>query len=422
MALLMLGVSHKNAPVEVREALALDNKFEAAYAELRRGPVDELVLLSTCNRVEAYAWTSQPHEAEGLLRAFFEKLAGGRLAQTRKALTLLHDDDMLWHLLQVSASLDSLVLGEAQILGQVKVAYEKAVEAKAVGPHFHGLFQRVFAAAKEVRHKTEIGQHPASVPSIAVQLAERLFGQLEGRCALVLGAGEMAELTATVLKDAGVSRLLFCNRSIARAKELARRFGGEAHTLDAMAGCLAAADVVLCSTGAPDYVLTYELAAEALKQRQLRPQLFIDMAVPRNIDPAAGELENAYLYNLDDLGQLAEEHRERRVAASRNAEFLLKARLAELKDWMAGAKVVPTVARLSQRFEAQRAAEWERMAPKLRHLDPKDLEKFEAFSKALTQKLLHTPVQRLKSSAAKGSKSAELVDSLETLFDLKDKP
>jgi glutamyl-tRNA reductase len=180
MALLMLGLSHKTAPVELREALALDAEaFLDSFTPLREsGLLDELVLISTCNRVEAYAVSAQPEEAEAALRRAFEHKAGARGPQARKALGALQGDDMLWHLLQVAASLDSMVLGEAQILGQVKDAYERAVHAKAVGPVFHGLFQRVFAAAKEVRTRTDIGRHAASVPSIGVQLAERLFGDL----------------------------------------------------------------------------------------------------------------------------------------------------------------------------------------------------------------------------------------------------
>jgi len=419
LALLVTGVSYKNAPVELREALALDGRLEQAYAVLKAsGEFDELVLISTCNRVEAYAAVPDAAVALLRLRAFFEDLAPERGPQVRKALVSAQDDEMLWHLLQVAASLDSMVLGEAQILGQVKQAYEKAVEAKAVGPVFHGLFQKVFAAAKQVRSDTEIGRHAASIPSVAVQLAERLFGELKGCTALILGAGEMAELCAEHLRSAGVSRLLFVNRSLPKAREVAKRFQGEAGGLDELERCLAASDVVICSSGAPHFLIHPVQVAAALQARDLKPQLLIDISVPRNIDPATAELEHAYLYNLDDLDQLAAEHRERRLAASREAEVLLKHRLRGLKEWLAASRVVPTVSRLSAHFEAVRAAELQRMDGKLAHLDAKDREKIESLTRAIVQKLLHLPVQRLKQQAAKGERATQLVEGAEELFGL----
>lgn len=414
----MLGLNHRQAPVELREALALEGSLAQAYGRLKGGGVEELVLLSTCNRVEAYAVSAEPERAERRLRAFFEERAGARAGQARKALQTLHGEAMLEHLLHVAASLDSMVLGEAQILGQVKEAYDAAVEARAVGPTFHGLFQRVFAAAKEVRTRTEIGQHAASVPSIAVQLAERIFGDLEGRCALILGAGEMAELTAEHLHSAGCKPLLFANRSLAKAQSLAKRYNGEAHAFEGLEAVLARADVLLCSTGASGYVLGPEAAAQALQARGNQAQLYVDIAVPRNLDPAIGELENAFHYDLDDLNGLAEEHREKRLQASHAAEVILRHRLRELKEWLAAARVVPTVSRLSAHFEAVRSAELERHLGKLAHLAPKDRERVEALSRALTAKLLHGPVSRLKQQAAQGGRSAELIQSVEELFGL----
>jgi glutamyl-tRNA reductase len=419
MALLVAGVNYKNAPLDLREALALDHRLEASYAGLRAGgSFQELVLLSTCNRVEAYALAPDGPRAEQQLREFFEALAPARAAQVRKALQADHDEAMVWHLLQVAASLDSMVLGEAQILGQVKQAYEKAVLHEAVGPVFHGLFQRVFAAAKQVRSDTEIGQRPASIPSVAVQLAERLFGELKGHRVLVLGAGDMAELCAEHLASAGAGQLQFINRSQAKARELAKRFQGGAAGLDELPQGLAQADVVVCSSGAPDFLIRPADVEKAQAERHRQPQMLIDISVPRNIDPAAGALQNVYLYNLDDLDQLAGEHREKRLAASREAEVLLKHRLRELREWLASARVLPTVKRLSQHFESVRLAEMERMRGKLAHLDAKDREKVEALTKAIVQKLLHTPLSRLKQHATKPGGASQLVEGAERLFDL----
>lgn len=421
MGLLVMGVSYKTAPVDLREALALDGRLGESYARLRLvDGLRELVLLSTCNRVEAYASADDPPAAEAVLREFFESLAPGKAPQVRKALHAAHDEGMLWHLLQVASSLDSMVLGEAQILGQVKQAYESAVEHKAVGPVFHGLFQRVFAAAKQVRTGTEIGRHAASIPSVAVQLAERLFGAMGGAHVMVLGAGDMAELCAEHLASAGVTRLTFCNRSHTKARELARRFNGTACGLDELNACLESADVVVCSSGAPDYLIRSEGVRGALEARKGKPQLLVDISVPRNIDPAVAGLEQAYLYNLDDLDSLANEHRERRLAASHEAEVMLKHRLRDLHEWMAAARVTPTVGRLSARFESVRLAELERMKGKLAHLDERDRERVEALTKAIVAKLLHTPVSRLKAQAFKGEGAARLVEGAEQLFGLEE--
>jgi len=418
MALVMASVSYKNASVDLREALALDGRLEQGYAQLlAHEAVDEAVLLSTCNRVEAYVSSPAPEAAAQRLRAFFEGLAPGRAAQTRKALVQGQDDETLWHLLQVASSLDSMVLGEAQILGQVKQAYEAGVQAGAVGPVFHGLFQRVFAAAKQVRSETEIGKHPASVPSVAVQLAGRVFSDLAGHQILILGAGEMAELCAEHLVSAGAASPVFCNRSLPKAKELAKRFKGQAHGLDALPSLLAAADVVLCSSGAPDYLLRAPEVEAALAERG-RPQLLIDISVPRNIDPAVASLEAAYLYNLDDLDRLAGEHRAKRLAASREAEVLLKHRLRDLREWMAVARIAPTVKRLSGHFEALRSGELKKAEAKLKHLSPQDRQAVEALTKALTAKLLHTPLSRLKQQAGTGAKASVLVQGVEQLFGL----
>lgn len=420
MSFLYVGLSHKGAPVEVREAAALDGeRLAGAYAELLDGAgVDELVLLSTCNRVEAYASVGDAEQAARHLRSSFERWSAPKGVQVRKALVELRGDEALWHLLQVASSLDSMVLGEAQILGQVKDAYDKAVAAGAVRGGFHGLFQRVFAAAKEVRTRTEIGRHPASIPSIAVQLAQRLFGELEGRQALLLGAGEMAELTAEHLQSAGVKDLTFSNRSMGRAKELAKRFNGRAVGLEALAAALPLADVVVCSTGAPEYILGPAAVRQASVARDFRNQLYIDISVPRNIDPSVGGLENTFLYNLDDLDRLAEEHRGKRQAASQAAELLLRHRQRDLRDWLGSQRLAPVLGALSGHFESVRKAELQRQSARLKHLSVEDLAKVEYLTQALVKKLLDSPIRRLKRAAAEGDRPAELVESVERLFDL----
>lgn len=422
MPLLMVGLSHKHASLELREALALDDtRKHSAYREFKATELfRELVLLSTCNRVEAYAWTDRPVEGEKQLRAWLESLNKDKAAQVRKSLQVAADDEALWHLMQVAASLDSMILGEAQILGQVKQAYQKAVDHKAVGSFFHGLFQKVFAAAKKVRSSTELGRHAASVPSIAVNLAERLFGDLTGKSALVVGAGEMAELTADYLKSAGISRLAFCNRSQPKARELARRFSGAALPLEKLEDALVEADIVIFSTSAPSYLVTLNLAEAALKKRRWTPQFYFDMAVPRNVDPKIEKLESVYLYNLDALSQMAEEHREKRLNASREARFVLRHSFYEIREWIGAARLNPTIEALTKRVEELRKLEWEKQVSKLGHLAAKDLERVEYLTKALAKKILNTPIGRLKDSHKNG-RVASHVKSLEVLFDLKER-
>lgn len=419
MPLLMVGVSHRTAPLDLREALALDGRLDPSYRRLEAAGFGQLVLVSTCNRVEAYVEASDTKAAAAQLGAFFESLAPGRHALVRKALTSASGDDMLWHLLRVSASLDSMVLGEAQILGQMKQAYEVAVGAGTVGPLFHGLFQRVFAAAKQVRATTDIGRHPASVPGVAAQVAERLLGDLKGRVVLVLGGGDMAELTAEHLVSAGADHLLFCNRSVAKARDLARRFKGRAFPLDGLDSALAEADVLVCSTGAPQALVRFGAAEAAQRARHQKPQLFIDISVPRNIEPAIGALEHIYLYNLDDLDSLAAEHRGRREQAAREAEAVLRQGLDGLKDWMAAANVAPTLSRLSAHFESVRSAELVRAERKLRHLGAEDKDRVDALTKAIVNKLLHTPLSRIKAQAAHKEGASALVRGAEDLFGLR---
>lgn len=421
MALLMVGLSHKTAALDLREALALDaGRTDAAYGELKKGISGEVVLLSTCNRVEAYAACDSAEDGEKKLRHWLESLSPERSSQIKKSLVAAHGDEALWHLMQVSASLDSMVLGEAQILGQVKQAYAEAVKKEAVGSFFHGLFQRVFAAAKEVRTHTDLGRHPASVPSVAIKLAERIFGDLGGKSGLLVGAGEMAELTAEHLKGAGVSRLMVCNRSPARAKELAKKFHAEVRSLDELESALVASDVAIFSTASPEPLLDRPMAARVFEARGSAPQLLIDIAVPRNIASDVKSLEPAYLYNIDDLSALSEEHREKRLEASGEARSMLRKRYYEIREWIGAARVNPTIKALTGSVEEIRKAEWKKHSAKLSHLDAKDLERVEYITEALVKKILNTPIARLKESL-KGGHAARHVKSLETLFDLEEK-
>ncbi len=420
MPFLKVGISHKTAPLELREALALDEarSRESARELKASGLFRDLVLLSTCNRVEAYAWCADAEKGEARLRDWLESLHPGKAAQVRRSLRVALDDEALWHLMQVAASLDSMVLGEAQILGQVKKAYKEAVEWNTLSSFFHGVFQRVFSAVKEVRSDTELGRHPASVPSVAVSLAERLFGELERHSALVVGAGKMAELCAEHLRSAGVDRLVFCNRSLVKAKELAKRFSCDALALEDLEQGLVNADIAVFSTASTSHLMGAEAAERVMLQRKRRPQIYLDIAVPRNVDPDVRKEEGLYLYDMDALAQMAEEHAELRLESSREARSMLRRRFYEIREWIGAARLGPTLGALTQKVEELRKAEWDKQAPRLKHLSPEDLERVEYLTTALVKKILNTPLHRLKESVKTGHVASH-VESLEKLFDLK---
>ncbi len=420
MSLIVVGLSHKTAPLELREKLAFNPQAQKqAYELLRRqSALSETVLLSTCNRVELYAWAEQAEPGLRQASQFLLQARGGG-EDLRRALYQRQDDEALWHLLQVSASLDSMVLGEAQILGQVKEAYEWAVENKAVKANFHGLFHRVFRAAKEVRTRTDIGRHSASVASVSVELAERLFQDLKSKCVLLLGAGEMGRLTAQHLKGAGASRVLVVSRGQARAEELARGFQGRALPAAQMEEALAEADIVVACTSAEEYLVGPEILSRALGKRHYRPMLLVDLSVPRNIDPAVDSLDKVYLYNLDHLQKLAEEHRERRLASSREAKEMLRGHLEEILAWMKATEAVPVIRSLTAKAERLRQAEFEKNRNRLGHLGPKDLARVEAMTKSLMNKWLNAPLSQLRHASRQPESLRDRLALLEEIFDLK---
>jgi glutamyl-tRNA reductase len=421
VSLIVVGLSHKTAPLELREKFALDESGQVqAYEALRkRKPLSELVFLSTCNRVEMYAWADPVQEGWKVLKQYFQDLHAADEEPLRQALYQLEGEDSLNHLLRVAASLDSMVLGEAQILGQVKAAYALAVKHKVVGPALHGIFSRVFNAAKEVRSQTAVGQFSASVPSVAVELARRLYADLSGRRGLLLGTGEIGRLTAEHLRSAGLGQLTVANRTLASARELAGRTGAQAAELERLPELLKSSDVVVCATAASEPVVQAPVLRQALAARHFAPMLLVDLSVPRNIDPACDGMEQVYLYNIDDLQKLAAEHLEKRQAASLEAAQVLKKHQEEIHEWISARRLVPALAALNKKTEALRQAEWEKVKPKLAHLTKKDQERVEHLTKSLVAKILNTPFSRLRKDADSGPAQVEAnLRVLRELFDL----
>ena len=395
MIFVSVGLSHKQAPIAVREQLAVPaDALPERLARLKGLPgVHEAVLLSTCNRLEIFAAVESSAIADDLLRDLGELAAPHAVARV--------EEEALLHVFRVAASLDSMVVGEAQILGQLKEAAAQAHALGASGPHLSRTIARALGAAKRVRTETEIARGAVSVSSVAVQLARKVLGNLEGRVALLLGAGEMAQLAARELKAQGARELLVANRSPARAEELAREVSGVAVSLSELPSLLERADVALCSTGSQEPVITRELMARALKARRYRPIFLIDLALPRNVEPSVNELENVYVYDMDDLERLAAENRVVRESQLGRAEEIVREELQALLREQHERAAVPVLARLRQQAEAIARAEVDRTLAAM-ELNERQEKSVRAMASAIVNKLLHGPTQRLRSEAGDG--------------------
>ena len=412
----LVGLSHKTAPVEVRERLAVaPDAFPGFLAGLKRlEGVDELMVVSTCNRVEAYVHGS-PRAAERVRDALVD-LAG---SQSREAFYLRQGSCSVSHLFRVASSLDSMVLGEPQILGQVKQAFAAAKEAGTLGGAITRACQAAFSAAKRVRTETAIGAAPVSMASAAVELARKVFGGLERRTVLLVGAGKMSELTAKHLAGDG-SRILVTNRTLARAEALSLRVGGLARPFEKLPELLVEADIVVSSTASPAPVLTVAMLEQVVGRRHYRPLFLVDLAVPRDIEPEVGRLENVYAYDVDDLGQVVAEGRQSREVEASKAERIVQ---DEVECFMAGQRVrgaVPVLAMLRTRAEQIAAAEAQRTLAQFGEaITPKQRKSVEAMARAIVNKLLHEPTLRLREAAKAGQGEANgLAGCVAELFGL----
>jgi glutamyl-tRNA reductase len=422
MPLAVVGVSHRTAPIEVRERFAFArHDLPRALISATGAPGTEAVLLSTCNRTELYL--ALP-EGAGLddARAILAAKLGATAAEAAPYLYVHQDRHAVDHLFRVTAGLDSMILGEPQIQGQVKDAYAAAREVAGpsgavVGPALNRLFQSAFSVGGRVRSETELGKGAASVSSAAVELAKKIFGSLKGRRALVLGAGEMSETTLECLQGEGVRTAIVANRTFDRARELAERWGGDAVRLDDFAAALPQVDIVICSTAAPHPVLTRERLRRALPAGPRQPLCIIDIAIPRDVEPAVADEPNVFLYNIDDLTQIVDDNLDRRRAQLPTAEGILAGEVEEFWAWYASLAVVPTIRALREHGERVRQAEVDRALRALAHLPEQDREAVDALTRALTNKLLHAPTVRLRHAAGNGRGTAAL-DTVRYLFEL----
>jgi glutamyl-tRNA reductase len=395
-------MSHHSAPVEVREQVAFAPCTARSF--LRRlkedGTVTEAVLLSTCNRTELYAMAEDENAKERLFDSLASEKGLERDLLERHSYWLT-DDEAVQHLYRVASSLDSMVVGEAQILGQVREAYRMATEELCAGPILNRLFHTSLRVGKKVRSETGIGDSSLSVPRVAVKLAEEVFGTLVGRRALVLGAGEMSELVIKHLKGRGVAEVKIANRTAERARLLAQRVGGVHVDFDALAEKLPDVDVVVSSTGAGEWVVGSEDVAGALEKRE-EPLFFIDIAVPRDVHPVVQNLDRAYVYDVDDLQAVVDRNSDDRVAAAAQGEAMIGPAVFEFMGWLSTLHVAPLIRELRDGAERVRRHELARALDRL-NLTPEEAEAVERMSHALVNKLLHGPIQELKALAESGS-------------------
>lgn len=402
MALVVLGLNHKTAPVEIREKLAFDseNFREVADTLFARMPeIDEKVILSTCNRVEIYAHAESPEKGLWALKKFiyrYHEIPEGTLEEY---FYTYDSEEAVEHLFNVAGALDSMVLGEPQILGQVKNAYQSAMKVKSTGRVLNQLFQKAFSVAKRIRTETSVAENAVSISYSAVELATRIFGHLDGRTILLIGAGEMIELAGKHLVAQGVKTVLVANRNYERAAKLATELGGSAVHYESFEQELAGADIIISSTAAPHYVIKKKMVEEAVKKRAGKPIFFIDIAVPRDIEPSINDLSNVFLYDIDDLENVVQENRKEREKEAEKAREIVKAEVNQFLQWLERLEVEPTIVAIRQKAEEIRANEMEKTLPKL-NLSPEQEQAVDIMTCSIINKLLHDPTIHLKQSAA----------------------
>jgi len=413
--LFVVGTSHHVAPLDIREKLAVPpsrmNEELASVSKL--AGCEELIVVSTCNRVEYYGIASDPSHAAELIKGKLQASLG-----KADASVLYHHwgTNAVRHLFRVSASLDSMVVGEPQILGQVKEAFRLAEQAKQVGSILHRSFTRSFTVAKRIRTETKIASGSVSISSVACELANKIFGRLEGRKTLLLGAGEMGEAAAKALSGTGtILRVL--NRSPDKAERIAQQCGGESRPYDTLPDELASAEVVIVSTGSSDFVITKPLMKKVLRARRRRPIFLIDIAVPRNVDPSVGKMENVFLYDVDDLQQVAAINLAARRGAIDEAETAIEAEVQSFDEWRRAQRVKPTILALRNHIEEIIQSEIDRTEARMSNLPEEDRQRLRAMGKAIMNKLLHGPVQELK-QAALDDESTGVVNIARRLFHL----
>lgn len=417
--IVLIGLNHKTASVDVRECIAFTaDETEQALARLRNHPaIAESVLFSTCNRIELLMAVEDGEAAVDAARHFIADFKKVPLQQFDQALYRYVGDDAVRHTFQVASSLDSMVVGEPQILGQMKAAYRKATEEKTSGVVLNKLLHRTFFVAKRVRTETGIGDHAVSISYAAIELGKKIFGDLDGKRVMLIGAGEMAELAVEHLIRHRAGTITVANRTFARGLALAERFRGVAITFEEIVDAIDDVDIVISSTGASGYVLHRDQIKQAMKNRRNRRLFFIDIAVPRDIDPNINRINNAYVYDIDDLKGIVDENVEDRRREALKAQRIIDEAVIAFRRWFDTLAVVPTIVSLRSKVEALAHNELQKTLASLNHLSETDKLAIERMTGALVNKILHEPTQFLKKDGCRGNKAVSL-DLTRKLFNL----
>jgi len=415
-----IGMNHLTAPVELRECLAGDDaKLVSVLSFMRESElIREGIFISTCNRVESLFTTDSPHDAREAVISMFARLGSIPEKDFISNSYVLEDMDAVAHIFRVASSLDSMVVGEPQILGQIKEAYHRAsLMEKTTGVVLNRLMHRAFHTAKRVRTETGISESAVSVSYAAVELAKKFFYGLEGRKVLLIGAGEMAELAARHLLGHGIAELLVANRSFDKAVQVADLFHGRAILFEEIGRYMNETDIVITSTGAREYIVTSDMVRKSTRERRNRPLFLIDIAVPRDVDPAVNKLANTYVYDIDDLSAVVQENSAQRRDEAVKAERIVQEEVIKFERWMKTLDIVPTITALKENTEALRRAEIERSLPALGQLTESQLQAVEMLTVSLTDKLINDPILALKSQAGRAGRDSFL-DAARKLFNL----
>ncbi len=422
MNIVVVGLNHRTAPVEIRERLAMPD-VARALLRLKADPaIEEGMILSTCNRVEIYAVVSESSAGFAALQRFLLETAGALPpAELLPCLYFHSAGDTLRHLFRVASGLDSMVIGEPQILGQVKEAFDAALLHKTTGVILNKVMKKTLSVAKRVRTETDIADHAVSIGHAAVELAKKIFGNLNHHSAFLIGAGEIAELAARHFVAHHVESLAITNRSYERAVALAQALGGVPVPFDGLVAQMIASDIVLCSTGAPDYLVGLPEVEKAIAARQNRPIFFIDVSVPRNIDPAINRIDNVFLYDIDDLKLSSAASLRLRETAALKAEVIIEEEALAFSRWFKSLDAVPMIVALKERAEAIRKAEIDRALEKIGPLTPDQKEAMNTLTAGIVNKLLHNPLTVMKEEAASAN-GTMVLEAARRLFHLDSAP
>jgi glutamyl-tRNA reductase len=416
--ILLLGINHKTASVEVRECIAFaeDETKSALHSLLGKSFIKEALLFSTCNRVEILLVTDNKTRAVEETKAFIAEFNKIPLEKFEDALYLHEGDDAVRHVFRVASSLDSMVVGEPQILGQVKEAYRTATDEKTSGVILNRLLHRTFFVAKRIRTETGIGDRAVSISYAAVELARKIFGELADKTVMLIGAGEMAELAVEHLIRYKANKVWVANRTFETGVELAKQFNGQAIRFEEISESLKTVDIIISSTGSPDYVIQRDQVKEVLRKRRNRPLFFIDIAVPRDIDPEINRLNNTYVYDIDDLKGVIDENVEDRQKEAIKGERIVDEAVIRFREWYESLDVVPTIVALRNKMESITAAELKKTLQSSM-ISEQDATALHKMAGSLINKILHEPTRFLKRTGMREDKSF-YIDTVRKLFKL----